>query len=502
MICFFEKNPAFYYGLLLFLSIEFALHPSGWLLFPCSLIFFTTRSSKKIAISALWMLCGFGYTLSLYQVPDLPPKGIYGVAHVAIHNYAIKKKRFGKVLLFKGVLKHFIPDQEPPYPFQPKCAPVSFQVRNLSELDNFSSGECFVPCHLKMGAGRKYLLKILPRKPKKFIGSDNHFAALRFKAKQKVNAFLQSLYPSKSVGQFLAGLMTGEFCDGQLNQQFNRFGLSHLLAISGFHFSVIASILSLFIRRLFSPVKAAIVIIALLTAYFIFLGGAPSILRAWIAVAILFGTVISERSSNGINALGVALILALIVDPLYCDHLGFQFSFLMTLTLLLLSKPSGLAMQQIFPKRQGDELKEMTLLSKHALLILNIFRPILALNISLSLAALPLTLFYFQQFPLLSLVYNLFFPFLVTISLFLLLLGLLLFPLAPIANLCHSINNDWTAFILKIACRESSSFDIQIKLEPFSAAFLIIFYTLFFIGAIFWHEKTRDRNLGFLENLA
>ena len=100
---------------------------------------------------------------------------------------------------------------------------------------------------------------------------------------------------------FLAGLATGEFDDHWMRQQFSRFGVQHLLAISGFHFAIIAGCLS-FALRLFFPAKSCtLILLACLGGYTIFLGPQASILRAWLMSSLALIGFLIEKHPSALN---------------------------------------------------------------------------------------------------------------------------------------------------------------------------------------------------------
>lgn len=111
--------------------------------------------------------------------------------------------------------------------------------------------------------------------------------------------------------------------------------------------------------------------------------------------------------------------------------------------------------------------------------ILTYFRLGLALALAINLFVLPLTFFYFKQFPLMSLFYNFFFPFFVSISMFLLILGILFSLIySPMGQIIHFINNYYTEWVLSLTFNLPSSVDIFIYSDFFSLEMTIIFVVM------------------------
>lgn len=251
-------------------------------------------------------------------------------------------------------------------------------------------------------------------------------AEWRYQTKERVKKSLRPLYRDKRVYDLMAGLLTGNLENRILTYQFGQVGLQHLLAISGFHFAILTFFLGFILKRFFSNRVMALCLISLLTLYFFYMGNAPSISRAWIGVMIyLIGLLFSFRPS-ALNALGVALLVALIIDPLVIIEVGFQLSFGATLGILLFYRLFEEKMQSILPKRPYQDLLQMHTLDQWGYLLCAYIRKVLALNGAVLTFTLPLLLFHFHSFPLLSLIYNLFIPLLFTFLMGGLLLSLVI----------------------------------------------------------------------------
>jgi competence protein ComEC len=321
------------------------------------------------------------------------------------------------------------------------------------------------------------------------VGGSWSLAERRYAAKQVVANAIDQCYRSRKSALFLTGIATGDFDDRIMTYEFSRFGLQHIMAISGFHFSIVASILSGLLRFLLPPKRSTLVMIGLLTSYFLFLGCGPSILRAWLTIQIALFGLIMQRKGSGLNALGLALLLSLLIDPLMCRSIGFQFSFLTTASILLFYGPIDHAMQQIFYKRPLSEAIDMDVWNQHGYCLLAILRQALSLGIAVNCAALPMTLYLFQKFPLFSLLYNLFFPFLVSISMLLLILGFLV-PL--LGAWIHTLNDWYTHCLLNFTYNLPHRLDIVLY-QDVALWVLVPYLTLLLLGGIVIQHKLRTK---------
>jgi len=132
-------------------------------------------------------------------------------------------------------------------------------------------------------------------------------------------------------------LITGDRSDlsTDLEAAFSRSGLSHILSISGQHFSLIIFNTYLLLMRLFGRKKLCnLITILLAVAYAVFTGASPSIIRAaFMCSAIFAAELIDERSDPVIN-LSAVLVLLLLFNPYSVINLSLQLSFLASLGIL------------------------------------------------------------------------------------------------------------------------------------------------------------------------
>lgn len=122
--------------------------------------------------------------------------------------------------------------------------------------------------------------------------------------------------------------------DFDLRDQFARVGLAHALAASGFHVSLLLGTLLVLTKRLSGQWKLVIGL-TVLVLYIGLTGAQPSILRAsFMGAAALLGLAL-ERKVKPLGSLLAAATILLVINPLWIWDLGFQFSFLATLGLLV-----------------------------------------------------------------------------------------------------------------------------------------------------------------------
>ena len=136
----------------------------------------------------------------------------------------------------------------------------------------------------------------------------------------------------------LLGLLAGDRSGipEALRSDFQRSGLVHVLAISGFHVVLLAGILMIFLKATGLPLRAVrIIAVALLFLYIPVTGGSPAVRRAVLMFSVPQIGALFQRPANTMNSLGVALIIILLPEPGILWNPGFQLSVAATAGILI-----------------------------------------------------------------------------------------------------------------------------------------------------------------------
>ncbi len=139
-----------------------------------------------------------------------------------------------------------------------------------------------------------------------------------------------------NLGQRQGGLFTSMVLgdrvvalDDDLKQQFARIGLSHLLAASGLNLTIIVTA-ALFLCRFFKPSSGWLstwLSFACVVLFTSFAGAGPSVSRAAMMCLIaLWAKLAFVKLGHG-NALAIALLIALTLDPQSVADVGLQLSY-------------------------------------------------------------------------------------------------------------------------------------------------------------------------------
>ena len=126
----------------------------------------------------------------------------------------------------------------------------------------------------------------------------------------------------------------------EMNRQMVRTGIAHFLSISGMHLGVFLGFVYLLCRLVaFAPRRAAVIVLVVLAAYMLLAEPNTPLLRSAIMAAAICSAVIFRRRLHPLNALAMAAIVLLALDPLQLFSAGFQLSFAIVGGLIVLRRP-------------------------------------------------------------------------------------------------------------------------------------------------------------------
>ena len=271
-------------------------------------------------------------------------------------------------------------------------------------------------------------------------GESSPFAKELFTLKQSLGNRIDALFPEETAG-FLKSLFLGERSGITLSEKslYQSAGISHILAISGLHLSLLGG----FFYRLLRKTKLSSLLSSLITSfflfsYFLFTGSSHSAFRALFMLFLRFAAIQLGKGKDLLSQLSFALLFLLWLNPLSLYSIGMQCSFFTLFVFFLLEERPGKAVRKKKEKALSKICKKLALgFSKHPSLLLK-FPAYLSKLIPCLLSTLPHRLqgsflFYLALLPLFSLT-QFSFP------LYAPLLNLLLLPLLPFFFLLGAIS--------------------------------------------------------------
>lgn len=127
----------------------------------------------------------------------------------------------------------------------------------------------------------------------------------------------------------LLGLLAGDKSGipDALRSDFQRTGLVHVLAISGFHVVLLAGMLMILLKATGLPHHIVrLLAVLLLLLYIPVTGGSPAVRRAVIMFSVPLIGATFQKQPNPLNSLGIALFIIMFPEPEVIWNPGFQLS--------------------------------------------------------------------------------------------------------------------------------------------------------------------------------
>jgi competence protein ComEC len=438
---------AFLVGILI-LQSSLELPASGWSL-ALPVVLLTLAFVPPLRLPA-WGMAGFLWALLLAPPPVLLPAELEGVDLRVEGWIASIPDREWRNTRFEFVVDRAMRGEQP--------APLAGQRLRLSWWDDAENGAKSPEARPNLQIGDRWNFAVRLKRPRgllnpggfdyerylyakgivatgtirsqpppRLLAQADRYPLDRYR--QRVADSFERLLPGNPYAGILSALAVGE--EGGITpwqwDVFNRTGVGHLMSISGSHIGLIAGMVFALAWGLWSRVPAlaprwpaarAAAVAALLGAggYTLLSGLSVPAQRSFLMVVVAMAALILQRPAAPSRILALALLVVLIVDPGAPLRVGFWLSF--GAVAAILYSVSG-------------RWRERRLLGQTVGLQLNI-----------TLAMLPPTLVFFQQFPLLSPLANL-----IAIP----WVGCTVLPLSLLAAVLEPLGGDAQAFPLALA---------------------------------------------------
>lgn len=192
-------------------------------------------------------------------------------------------------------------------------------------------------------------------------------------------------------GRLAAAMLLGDrsALTSRMHRDFSRAGLSHYLAVSGLHVSIITGVVMFLIGKL--RLKRSVrnlLITAFALGYLCLLGFPVSAIRAVIMMAVVFLSYSMGDSSDSLNSLGIAAAIIVISDPYAVFEKSFVLSFCATLGIVCFMPLFNDITEKLFlsRKRRSEIGKARMILMKAFSFV---FGTLIATASALSLTLLP-----------------------------------------------------------------------------------------------------------------
>ena len=253
--------------------------------------------------------------------------------------------------------------------------------------------------------------------PNSFQVAEKENLTFSEKIKQKRLEILQNIDQAKlseKSKEFTKGIILADRTemDRETVEDFSKSGLVHILAISGSHMAIIFWLILLLLKPIFPanfrnvPIVISLIFIWL---FAIFIDFGSSVIRSCIMITAYYFYVLLQRKPDLLHAMAISGLAILIFDTNQLFDVGFQLSFIAVFGIFWLNEP----ILKYLPKPKNN--------------VQNFLVNVVSISIAAQLATLPLVIYYFHQYSLISVIANLVvIPFSEVIIIFALLMTILL----------------------------------------------------------------------------
>ncbi|MGE0056353.1 MAG: DNA internalization-related competence protein ComEC/Rec2 [Dehalococcoidia bacterium] len=288
--------------------------------------------------------------------------------------------------------------------WQPTHGSVLITARLFPEYDYGDfvemSGEITTPEHFEGFDHREYLaqqgigsVSIFPSMRRTGTGGGSDLIRAVNRLRDSLSHGIELAMPEPEAS-LATGILLGDRASipDDVTDDFNRSGISHLIAISGANMMLVAA----FSTRLLWPAigrrPAIVVSMLVIVLYAVLVGGSPSVLRATVMGVVVLGGQLSGRPGGAIVPLVLTVAVLTAWAPGLADSVSFQLSVAATAGIVLCATPLAEALGRLDARlREG---------------VLGLLVEQVAMTFTASVAVLPIMVRSFGQISLISPVAN------------------------------------------------------------------------------------------------
>lgn len=186
-----------------------------------------------------------------------------------------------------------------------------------------------------------------------------------------------------TTADYIMSLMFGrsDFLDSTIRQNYIAIGVAHVFAVSGLHIGLLAAVLVYIFKKLKLNKTFSFAILSCILIFYAYLCSfSPSVIRATLVTIVSLGLLRSKRCADKVSIISFTALISLIIKPIWLFDISFILSYGAYIGILFL-----LPLLQK-PFKYSVRFKKITNL--------------LALNISVVFALIPLIVFFFGKYSL------------------------------------------------------------------------------------------------------
>lgn len=262
----------------------------------------------------------------------------------------------------------------------------------------------------------------------------------------------------------------------QLRKQFADAGISHVLALSGFHLTIIVSLIDvLMLRGVFSRRwrrMSALPVIPFIWAFAYIAGFPPSLVRATLMCSVFQLALVIGHGQQLKNAAAIAGFFMIAFNPMIIMDVGFQLSFLSIIGIAVVGAPLCTWLGQ----KTG----------RWAVVF-----DILCISLTCTVFTFPVVAYHFGQVPLYSLLSNLFVSLIATLIMWAAVFWWIFSWCNPVCALLTSVLNGLTAAMVFVARTVAQLPMSTVKYSPHILEVIIIYLVIILLLVYAYNKKRK-----------
>ncbi|WP_313807435.1 ComEC/Rec2 family competence protein [Flavobacterium sp.] len=270
--------------------------------------------------------------------------------------------------------------------------------------------------------------------------------------------------------------------DPEVNKHYTDAGVIHILAISGLHIAILYALLLTLLKPL-NRLKSGklyqlLIAILFLWSFAILSGLSGSVVRSVVMFSFMSFGLYLNKSPNMYNIMAMSMLFILLFKPNFLFDVGFQLSYAAVFSIV--------ALQPLFRKYRFKNSR-----------IGNYCLDLVLISLIAQIGVLPISLYYFHQFPSLFLLANIV---VIPLSSFILVYGIFILLLNFVAPQIAIVLGKLLSFSIELMNRYISwvaSFEtFTFKEIPFTTPLLLSLYVTIILGTLYFYEKKFNRLMG------
>ncbi len=278
---------------------------------------------------------------------------------------------------------------------------------------------------------------------KQRFGVKQFFGDIRTRLSSAIRA-----HCGNGTGELASAVLLGDRTglDKSAVRDFRRLGISHLLVISGTHFSAFITLLDYLLRRLKRrPKERAAVCICFTVLFMCITGFTPSVVRAGIMHLLAEISVLIMRKPNNETAYALSGAVLVAVSPFSVLDIGLQLSYTATFACIVYLSCRSKIRSRLFGRRKKTEEKRLLLRRLADGVFDGIF-----LTFAVQMYTLPLSWLYFGEISLFSIPANIVAIPLVSVLMYLSAVYIITYPLTVLIFPLSRLIEGYTGLVMKL----------------------------------------------------